>query len=256
MRKNIFFLFCLLLPALLFSQDSIPSGVYDWRQPLKSKKSLIHTTTLFEGSVYDMEWLQMNANELAFSKKSIKMDVSVNEEQIYFIKTGKLDIVFHDSVNILVAGSVILLMPGEKFSIKNDYAQPCTYYVMKYKSKAPVNIERGIAAGGSFVKDWQKIEFKPSEKGGYRKYFERPTAMGKRLEMHVSTLKLDKKSHDPHTHQAEELILVMDGNTEMQIGQKFYQGKEGSIYYMGSNILHAIRNVGAVPCTYFAFQFE
>ena len=74
--------------------------------------------------------------------------------------------------------------------------------------------------------------------------------------MHVSTLKLDKKSHDPHTHQAEELILVMDGNTEMQIGQKFYQGKEGSIYYMGSNILHAIRNVGAVPCTYFAFQFE
>ena len=74
--------------------------------------------------------------------------------------------------------------------------------------------------------------------------------------MHVTTLNAGLKSHDPHTHLAKEIIVMMQGNTEMQIGEKFFKGKEGSVYFMESNVLHGIRNEGTTPCTYFAIQFE
>jgi (S)-ureidoglycine aminohydrolase len=80
--------------------------------------------------------------------------------------------------------------------------------------------------------------------------------MLKRLEMHVTTLNAGLKSHAPHTHAAKEIIVMMEGNTEMQIGEKFFKGKEGSVYFLESNILHGITNLGTAPCTYFAIQFE
>jgi (S)-ureidoglycine aminohydrolase len=127
---------------------------------------------------------------------------------------------------------------------------------MKYRSKSAVNIERGKSAGGSLVKEWGNVEFKPHDKGGRRDFFERPTAMLKRLEIHVTTLKASLKSHEPHTHKAEEIVLVIDGKTEMQISDKFYQGKAGSVYYLGSNVPHALQNTGSENTTYFAIQFE
>ena len=80
--------------------------------------------------------------------------------------------------------------------------------------------------------------------------------MAKKLEIHVTTLKAGIRSHDPHTHRAEEIIIVIDKKTEMQIADKFYKGATGNIYYLGSNLSHAIRNDDTVPCTYFAIQFE
>jgi (S)-ureidoglycine aminohydrolase len=256
MVKKIRIIICFLFPAIVYAQDTIPSGVYNWNQPVKTHIKQIKSSVIFEGSVYDMEWLQMSANEVLFSKAKTDLHVPANEEQLYIIKKGTVNITVHDTVTSLGSGSIALLMPGERFSIQNNQAVPCTYYIMKYRSKSPVDMERGNIAGGSFALDWNKISFIPHDKGGIRNYFERPTAMGKRLEMHVTTLNPGIKSHDPHTHRAEEMVLMINGNTEMQIGQSFYKGNEGSVFYLGSNVLHAIRNTGSAPCTYFAFQFE
>ena len=123
-------------------------------------------------------------------------------------------------------------------------------------------MDRGKAAGGSFVKDWNKLVFRKHDRGGVRSYFERATAMSKRFEMHVTTLKPGLKSHDPHTHRAEEIILMLDdgtnekSKTEMLIGDRYYNGAEGDLYYVSTGLLHGIRNTGSVPCSYFAFQFE
>ena len=100
-----------------------------------------------------------------------------------------------------------------------------------------------------------KIPFKPHDKGGIRNYFDLSTAMSKRFEMHATTLKEGLKSHEPHTHTAEEIVLITHNKTEMQIGDKFYKGETGDIYYLGSNVPHAIQNNGKGECTYFAFQF-
>jgi len=42
----------------------------------------------------------------------------------------------------------------------------------------------------------------------------------------------------------------------MQIGQQFKKVDPGGFYYLGSNVLHAIKNIGTRPSTYFAIQFE
>jgi (S)-ureidoglycine aminohydrolase len=254
--KGLLFIVILLIPIFGFSQtDSIASGVYSWKEPAKKSSKNLSSAVLFEGKTHDMEWLQMRANVLLPSQVKTKVDVPENEEQLLIVKSGKL-IIWRDSSYGMSAGSVALFLPGETYSLQNDDKNFCSYYLMKYRSNAPADMERGIAAGGSLIKDWNKIEFKQNDRGGRRDFFERPTAMCKRFEMHVTTLKGGLKSHDPHTHKAKEIILVINGKTEMQIGDKSYKGDAGSVYFLPSNILHGIRNDGEETCSYFAFQFE
>jgi (S)-ureidoglycine aminohydrolase len=255
MKKTLLILI-FAFPFFVFAQkDSLSSGVYSWKEPVKKNSKIISSAVLFEGSTYDMEWLQMSANTITSSKTKITVKAPTDQEQLLIIKSGTLKVA-RDSVYSLIAGGVGLFMPGETYTLQNSGEQTCTFYLMKYHSKSPVDIARGATSGGSLIKDWSNIEFKPHDKGGRRDFFERPTAMCKRFEMHVTTLKEGLKSHDPHTHRAAEIIIVIDGNTEMQIGDKLYKGKKGSVYYLGSNILHGIRNDAVGDCSYFAFQFE
>lgn len=254
--KKLVVLFFLIPACVIAQQDSILSGMYSWKNPEKQLQKNIMSAILFEGKVYDMEWLQMSANKISSSKIKNNLKVEGNEEQLIIIRSGNLTLTVKDSIFSIGAGSIALLMPGESFSLQNNNNNACTYYLMKYRSKLPVDVARGKNFGGSLVKDWNKVEFKPHDKGGRRDFFERPTAMCKRFEMHVTTLNQGIKSHEPHTHKAEEIVLVTDNKTEMQIRDNFYKGGEGSIYYLGSNVAHAIQNDGVGSCTYFAFQFE
>ena len=255
MKKSSFVLVSLFPLFLLAQEDSIAKGVYSWKDPLKQSSKTISTVTLFQGSTNDMEWLQMSANSIAASRKKITVSIPNNEEQLLIIKSGNLTI-GRDSVYSLGANSVALFMPGATYVLANTGNEPSSYYLLKYRSKNSIDIERANGAGGSLVKDWSQIEFKPHDKGGRRDFFERATAMCKRFEMHVTTLKRGLKSHDPHVHRAAEIIIVIDGSTEMLIGDKLYKGEKGSIYYLPSKVLHGIQNKGVTTCSYFAFQFE
>lgn len=109
----------------------------------------------------------------------------------------------------------------------------------------------------SFVKIWENIPFKANNNGGgHRDFFEQSTPMQRRFEMHVTTLKEGLKSHEPHTHRAEEIVWILEGETEMQLGNDIVKVQPGGFYYLGSNVSHAIKNIGTKPATYFAFQFE
>jgi (S)-ureidoglycine aminohydrolase len=57
-------------------------------------------------------------------------------------------------------------------------------YEMTYLSKAPMNKERGTPAGGSFLVPWESAVFKVTAKGGGRQFFDRPTAMLNRFDIH------------------------------------------------------------------------
>jgi len=247
--KRLLFLF-IILPAISQAQlDSVASRSYQWINPA-------NTTVLFEGSTYDFEWMQMSSRRITVDKKTLKAEVPKNEEQLLIVKSGIVHFRFHDSSFSLGAGSIALLLPGEKYELINAGPSDVDYYLMKYRSKKPSDIERGKSAGGSFVKEWSKITFNPHDRGGVRNYFNRATAMSSRFEMHVTTLNAGLKSHEPHTHRASEIVLMIEGDTEMQIGQSFYKGTSGDFYFLGTNVLHGVRNIGTKPCMYFAFQFE
>lgn len=255
--KKIFVLAVILVPCLCYSQlPPIASKKYSWIIPADEAQQNLWSALLFEGSAHDMEYLQMSANAITPSKKRTSMQVPDNEEHLLLVKTGILNIGIKDSTWSAGGGSIALLMPGQKYLLQNTTKDSCTFYLMKYRSKLPVDRTRAEASGGSFVKDWNRIAFRPHDKGGIRNYFEKATPMTRRFEMHVTTLKEGIKSHEPHTHRAEEIVLIIENKTEMQIGDQFYKGGAGDIYYLGSDVPHAIQNVGTGTCTYFAFQFE
>jgi len=254
MKKAIFF-FCCLLPLIVLAQkDSVLSGPYKWQQPVE-KKNGISSAVLLEGKVHDFEWLQVTANSLNPSPKRIQETVPENQEHLIIIKTGTLQVGLGDSTFALNPGSVAVFMPGEKILLNSTNA--CSFYRLKYRSKAPKDLERGKKSGGSFVKLWDVIPYMTNNIGGGRRdFFNKPTAMQKRFEMHVTTLKEGIKSHEPHTHRAEEIVLILDGETEMQLGDGIVKTGVGGFYYLGSNVPHAIKNIGTRPSTYFAFQIE
>lgn len=253
--KKYYFNIAFVVPLIIAVHFApVSPGVYDWKTPAKSVSKNVSTSILFEGSAFEMEWLQMSSNEMTKSNKAVKVKIPNDEEHLYIIKKGTMEAKLKDSVYSLASGSILVLFPGEKLSIQNKQKNSCEYFVMKYRSHSSIDKEN---AWNSFVKDWNKVAFKPNDRGGgVRSFFERPTAMLKRLEMHVTTLNAGLKSHDPHTHAAKEIIVMKDGDTEMLIGEKTFKGKEGSVYFLESNILHGIKNTGTTSCTYFAIQFE
>lgn len=257
--KNIILILCsLLLPLLVFAQnDTIPSGVYSWKEPDQKVSKNNLSAVLLEGQAKDMEYLHRSANTLLPAKQKTRFQVPENEEHLLLIKSGLLTITLKATDWSIGSGSIALLMPGEKYTLQSLNKEACSYYKMKYRSKLPADAVRGKAAGGSLVKDFSKIEFKPHAKGGVRNYFDRPTAMCRRFEMHVTQLDEGLTSHEPHTHTAEEIILLISARTEMPLGgEKLIKAGAGDFYFIRSNISHTIKNDGKGSSIYFAYKFE
>lgn len=251
--KYLLVICCLLSFSAQAKKDSVLSGAYNWQQPA-FQNNKISTAVLMEGKVQDFEWMQLSANTL-FGGIEIANTVPIDQEILIISKSGAMFIRFGDSSFLLTANSVVVLMPGEKYYLSNFATSISHFYAMKYRRKVAGNDNK--SHNNSFVKLWEKIPFKPNNKGGGRRdFFEQSTVLQKRFEMHVTTLKEGMKSHEPHTHRAEEIVLVIEGDTEMQIGEKFYSVQTGGFYYLGSNVLHAIKTTGAKSSTYFAIQFE
>lgn len=246
-------LLLMLLALLGHAQESVKDGVYQW--PSFNARQKNATITMLTGSAYDLASLEVIAQLLSPGKK-FKVQVPAAEEHLLFVKNGTLTITLKDSIHSLDKGSIAMIMPVEKYILQNNGSTTCELQVMKYKSKLPVDLTRGQSSGGSFVKDWNKLTFRPHERGGVRSYFDRPTANTKRFEMHVTTLKENFASHDPHQHRAEEIILILEGKVEMLIGEKTYPANAGDVLFASTNVFHGLKNVGNGTCSYFAFQWE
>ena len=159
-------------------------------------------------------------------------------------------------VNALGPGSIAFVMPDEKFSVFADHGGKAQIYRLKFKSKKPIDVKRGKDSGGSFVVDWNSLEMKKHERGGRWDLFNKPTATCTNYEMHVSMLEEGLPSHEPHTHAAEEIILVVEGDTTMSIDNVDYNGTVGDLFFLPSQSLHGIKNSGKGQCRYFAFQWR
>jgi (S)-ureidoglycine aminohydrolase len=238
------------------TDNRVESGIYSF-----SKTPFIKTETggkrqLMDGETTHMERFEIHATTLNPGQAPHGSQIHADEEELVIIKEGKLKVTINNESKVMGVGSVVLVEPGDEHALNNAADEATTYYIVKYKSKQPINVARGKDAGGSVMIDWDNLTFTPHDKGGVRRYFDRKSAMSDRIEMHVTTLNPNIKSHEPHTHLPAEIIIMMDGTTEMEIGDKLYQGTVGDIYFLGSNIPHGIRNTGDKPCMYMAFQWQ
>jgi (S)-ureidoglycine aminohydrolase len=241
--------------VLLAQKDPVQSGVYRWNELKAEQMETRERRQVLDGSTTDLDRLEIHASTLEPGKSPHTSHTHADEEELIIIKEGKLKITIKDKTEILGPGGIALAIPGEEHGFENGGDVPVTYYVIKYRSKAPINISRGKDAGGSFMMDWAAVAVLEHEKGSRRNFFDRATTMTPRFEMHVTTLKESLKSHEPHTHRAEEIILVISGDVSMQIGEGHEGAEVGDLIFLGSEVPHALTNTGKGPCSYFAFQW-
>lgn len=235
--------------------QSIPSNVYRWNEAPVTKKANAEQRTILDGQTTDFSHIKIHATTLP-PRQAPHPAHRHDDEELIIIKEGELTVTIEGRTKTLGPGSVALMMPGDEHGFENKGDAPATYYVMRYESREPSDRERGRKAGGSFWLDWKEVAFQSHGKGGIRRMFDRPTAMTRRFEMHVTTLNEGLWSHPPHTHRAAEILLMIDQSAQESIDGKLLPATVGDLIFLESNVPHAIQNTSQGSCMYFAFQFE
>jgi (S)-ureidoglycine aminohydrolase len=236
----------------LTQNNSVESGVYNWLTPNGIDKDEI----ILQGSTTDLSNLKIFCKTI-LPGENYKIDENeLKKETMLIFKSGKSKLSFGNKEKVLEHGSISIIYSGEKYQIENVGSNNVEFYLFNYQSKEPINVERGKEAGGSFFVDWNEVKFTPHDKGGVRQFCERATENLSYFSLHVTTLNSGIRSHEPHTHKSDEIVIMIKGSTTMQIGDKFYGGKDGDLYFLGANIPHAIGNTGYENCMYYAFHWE
>lgn len=254
--KLTFTLVLTLMTLSAFAQlQPIKSGVFKWDDLEVKTNGDRKSRGILKGNSTHLDYFSIHATTQDVGAAPSNAHANEDMEELIIVKEGKMKVVIEGDSAIIGANGIFSLMPQQMHSVQNVGDSPLTYYVMRYRSKKPMNLERGIISGGSMIINADSLVVKPTKVGSVRSYFDRPTAMCERLEMHVTTLDRKVESHAPHTHPETEIILMISGETAQMIDGKEYEGQAGDIYFMESESFHGIRNTSDQPTSYFAFKW-
>ena len=251
-------LLALLIPIATSSKsqtDTLSSGVYNLDSIKTQYTSSGQGKSKLQGSTTDLAGFSFHTSTLAPGKTNHPPRALNNREELIIVKDGQLKITINDSSKILGPGSIALIVAGDEQSFQNASEKPVTYYVLGFTSKSSVNISRGKASGGSLMKDWKELPVKKTNKGESRHVFDKPSSMFEKFEVHPTTLNAGEESHPPHTHRAEEIMLLMKGNVTMNISQENFKATPGNVILITPNVLHNLKNTGNEQCWYYAIKW-
>ena len=234
----------------------ITSSVYHWNDLPVKKDNQRESRKIAEGTTNEFEYFEIHATTLQKGAVPRPPHVQENIEEVLIIKEGTLKCSIGNKTSTLGPGGVLLIPPHEMQTFENTGDGPVIYYVFMFRSRKPMNLDRSVQAGGSLLLNYDSLSYKEANNRGTRKYFDRPTAMCENYEMHVTYLKLKGPSHAPHQHVDTEIILMIDGETEMTIDGKTYHAGPGDFYIAESGKMHGIGNATDKPCSYFAFKWR
>lgn len=236
--------------------DSIRSAVYAWNslQPKKDKTSI--SRQIFKGNTLDLAYFEMHATTLQPAMAPHPAHTHGDTEEVIIVKQGMIKVSINGKGVTIGPSSVAVIMPADKHGIENAGNKNAIYYIVKMKSLHATNNERAAQAGGSFIVNWDTVTVKKTGKGQHRDIFDRPTSQFARFDVHATTLDAGQISHPPHTHRSEEMIVMIKGNVQMNIANKFYKASAGDVIFLASEIPHALNNTGDTACEYFAFQWK
>lgn len=233
--------FTLAYIIVSFGQGRIHSNIY----------AIKNCGVLFEGENnpmhhFKVESISIQPGKSYRSKSKGKECVIISRSGTCALNAGTL----HAG---LTPRSIAVIPKGYAFKMTNHNAEATSLYLISYQAKDPAT---SSDTTHPFVRLWEDVPFRRHDRGGVQSYFDIHSSQAKRLELHLTTLNAGLKSHEPHTHKAEEMIIMIDGHTKMLIGDQYYTGDKNGIYYVESMILHGIENTETEPCSYFAFQWE
>ncbi|HYF67764.1 MAG TPA: cupin domain-containing protein [Ohtaekwangia sp.] len=235
--------------------DAVKSDVYNWEDLAIKQINGGERRNILQGDTRHFEFIAIDG--FALNPKASQISSSNEDlEELIIVREGEFKITLNGKSQSLKSGGVALISPGVSHQLENTGKDAGVYYVLRFKSKTTMDKERGQKAGGSAVVNWDDVAFNESETGGRKQFFDRPTTALSRLEMHTTKLNAGLNSHAPHTHPEEEVVLLLRGEAEMQIGDKHTKVLPGGLIFLDSDIPHAITNTGTTPCEYFAFSMR
>ncbi len=236
--------------------NPVGSGVFHWNDLPVKKDGLREGRKITEGTTPEFEYFEIHATTQAKGAVPRPVHTQKDIEELIIVKEGTLKCSIGNKTAVLGKGGVLLIPPLESQVFENIGDGPLSYYVLMFRSKKPMDMERSAKGGGTLLINVDTLVYKEANNRGTRKYFERPTAMCDNYEMHITYLKAKGPSHAPHQHVDTEIILVIDGETEMTIDGKHYTAGPGDLYIMESGKMHGISNASDKPCGYFAFKWR
>ena len=244
----------------LASNDSVAgtplkSTVYDWDTTSATKTKTGECRFFLTGRTNHLDYLEVHATTLNPGKTVSGADIQSRYEKLIIVKEGEIEQTLNGEKRLLKSGSVMLLLAGEKLKIENRGEKPAVYYMLQWENSIiPIKVNPDVKLK-SEIRAWDEVPFTVTEKGGTRKFFNRPTNYLFDFEMHVTTLHEGIKSHDPHTHPDDEIILIKSGMVEQLINGQPHQFGAGSFVLLNGTDPHGLRNFGKGTCEYYAFRF-
>ncbi|MDB5010428.1 MAG: cupin protein [Mucilaginibacter sp.] len=236
--------------------DSLPAAVYSINKSTPKKMGVVEKRQILSGKTLDLKKFEVYTLTLPAGKKYNPPAGDSQFEQLIVVKSGTVKLNLKDSSKTVGPGSLALVLAGDKITFENTSSEPTSWFVLNFLSKNE-NIQRGHDAGPSFIKDWNSLKVSKSPKGETRMVYDRPTTMFERFDVHATVLNNGFNSHEPHIHRAEELILMLNGNSQFQVAQDKVHADTGDAVFMASKVLHASQNVGGTaPCGYYAIQWH
>ncbi len=254
----------LLLVMLLFNFDTIiaqnlsevQAQIIHWDSlPTKTEKGRTRRL-LVEGTTTHLKHFRVHATTVEAGIPPNPAHPNKDADELFIVKEGKIQITVGDKTKIIEEGGIAIISSDEVHSVNNVGDKPATYYVFRYQSKTPTDMERGQKAGGSLLLNEADCPLKTHNKGSRRDYYNRATTQCSVFEMHTTALNAGLESHQPHTHATEEALLITKGTITMIIDCKIYQAKAGDLVFLSSNIPHALINTTGAQCSYFAFTWK
>ena len=234
----------------------VKATTYRWRDA-KPMSIGGHTERhILTGSTLDLDSLEIRAITLPPNGTLESEGTHDDTELFLMVKEGALWVTIGGNSQRLGAGSVAVALPGDPETVLNQGTTPATYYLFTYRSRAPIDLTRAKAAGGSFMVSFNELAERETASGTRRDVFNRPTAMFKRFEAHVSSVKEGLRNHATHSHRADEIMMLTKGDVEMLIGSTHPLASESDIVFLGSMIPHSLGNIGKGSTQYLVIQGE
>jgi (S)-ureidoglycine aminohydrolase len=256
--KKLLLLSFLMSATSVFAQNltEIPSQIIHWDSLTAKTENGRTRRLLLEGTTTHLKYFRIHATTIEASMAPNPPHPNKDADELIIVKEGKVEFTIDDKTKTLEAGGVAIVLSDEVHGLKNVGDKAATYYVLRYQSKTPTDLERGKKAGGSLLLNQSDCPFKAHDKGGRRDYYNRATTQCSVFEMHTTQLKAGLESHQPHTHVTEEALLITKGTITMVIDCKIYQAKAGDLVILTANIPHALINTTGGDCEYFAFTWK
>ena len=116
--------------------------------------------------------------------------------------------------------------------------------------------EAAAAALPAKVYHSDRIAYEGDAKKKGRRFFYGKNHTGFKLEAHETVLGAGTATHEPHKHENEEIVIVVEGTVEVYLDGKTENAETGSVIYFGSNQMHSARSVGPGACRYYVVELR